>query len=70
MLYSPQSVSECTVYALQQEQELYFIEPRVSVHVLCMPYNNNNIQPRVSVHVLCMPYNNNINYTLFNPAGS
>ena len=42
ILYSTQSVSACTVYALQQEQELYFIQPRVSVHVLCMPYNKNN----------------------------
>ena len=38
-LYSTLSVSACTVYALQQQ--LYFIPPRVSVHVMCMPYNNN-----------------------------
>ena len=53
ILYSTQSVSACTLYALKQE-ELCFIHLRVSVNVLCMPYNKNNNYNLLNPECLCM----------------
>ena len=66
ILYSTQNVSASTLYALQQE-ELCFIHLRVSVHVLCMPYNKNKNYTLLNPECLCMYCVCPTTITIFNP---